>query len=177
MASKYPERVHYQTLIIREARRCGAKGWLSYDSYFRQQMAGEWKGDEWGRLNPYLFSSTFLALGSTHWPNCTLCHGPDQDECALAKAKPSSTQSVSKPCDHPRGSPPRPAKEKIPRFMVCFQWNQGECSFTFFVSSDMPVCGVEVTTRSCIVGPAGGDRCPLREKEEKGGGDPSPRGP
>ena len=46
VASAFPERVHkllaYQTLIIREARRCGGKGWLAYDSFFRQQ------------LNPYL---------------------------------------------------------------------------------------------------------------------------
>ena len=67
VASRYPERVQkllaYQILMVREARLCGGKGWLSYDSYFRQQMAGEWRGDEWGRLNPYLFSSTFLALG------------------------------------------------------------------------------------------------------------------
>jgi hypothetical protein len=33
VASKYPERVQkllaYQTLIVRKARRCGGKGWLS----------------------------------------------------------------------------------------------------------------------------------------------------
>ena len=75
------------------------------------QMAGKWKGDEWGRLNPYLFSSTFLALGSSHRPNCTLCLEPDhqEDECALAKAKPSSTQPGSKPCDQERA---RLAREK-----------------------------------------------------------------
>lgn len=84
VASRYPERVKkllaYQTLIVWEARRCGGKGWLSYDSYFRQQMAGDWKGDEWGRLNPYLFSSTFLALGSPCRPSCTLCLEPDHQE-------------------------------------------------------------------------------------------------
>ena len=52
MVSKYPERVvhllAYQTLIIREARRCGGRGWLSYDTIFRQQMIGEWRGEAWG---------------------------------------------------------------------------------------------------------------------------------
>ena len=44
IASKHPERVRellaYQTLIVREARRCGGKGWLTYDWYFRQQVVG-----------------------------------------------------------------------------------------------------------------------------------------
>ena len=35
LSSSYPEKVHeiyaYQTMIMREARRCGGKGWLSYD--------------------------------------------------------------------------------------------------------------------------------------------------
>ena len=93
VASRYPERVQkllaYQTLIIREARRCGGRGWLSYDSYFRQQMTGEWRGDEWGRLNPYLFSSTFLAFGNSNRQNCVLCLESDhqEEECALSKAK------------------------------------------------------------------------------------------
>ena len=40
VTSKKPEKMRqllaYQTLIVREARRCGGKGWLAYDSYFRQ---------------------------------------------------------------------------------------------------------------------------------------------
>jgi hypothetical protein len=44
VTSKFPHRTKelaYQTLIVREARRCGGKGWLTYDSYFRQQGGGE----------------------------------------------------------------------------------------------------------------------------------------
>ena len=56
VASRYPERIQkllaYQTLMVREVRRCGGKGWLSYDSYFRQQMVGEWRGDGWGGSTP-----------------------------------------------------------------------------------------------------------------------------
>ena len=98
MASAFPERVHkllaYQTLIIREARRYGGKGWLAYDSFFRQQMSGEWQGEAWGRLNPYLFSSTFLACGASQRPNCSLCLECDHQEgdCALAKEKGSTVQ-------------------------------------------------------------------------------------
>ena len=42
--SRYPEKIKqllaYQTLIVREVRRCGSRGWLAYDSMFRQQAAG-----------------------------------------------------------------------------------------------------------------------------------------
>ena len=48
----YPQALVYQTLMVREARRCGDRGGLTYDSFFRPQMAGEWRGEEWGRLNP-----------------------------------------------------------------------------------------------------------------------------
>ena len=92
VGSQHPDRalklLAYQTLIVREARRCGGRGWLTYDTVFRQQMAGEWKGDEWGRLNPYLYSSTFLTLGSSRL-NCPLCLESDhrEEDCALAKGK------------------------------------------------------------------------------------------
>ena len=42
----------YQTLIVREAR---GKGWLAYDSYFRQQAVGDDKAD-WSRLNQSLYA-------------------------------------------------------------------------------------------------------------------------
>ena len=75
VASQHLEMVEkllaYLILIIREARRCGGKGWLSYDSYFWQQMAGDWRGEEWRRLNPFLFSSTFWFLAS---PELRLLH-------------------------------------------------------------------------------------------------------
>ena len=54
ITSKYPDRVRqllaYQMLIIREARRCGGRGWLAYDSYFRQQVVGNESAD-WSKLN------------------------------------------------------------------------------------------------------------------------------
>lgn len=37
VTSKYPDRVlqllAYQMLIVREARRCGGRGWLAYDLF------------------------------------------------------------------------------------------------------------------------------------------------
>ena len=142
MASAFPERVHkllaYQTLIIREARRCGGKGWLAYDSFFRQQMSGEWQGEAWGRLNPYLFSSTFLACGASQRPNCSLCLECDhqEDDCALAKEKGSTVQCTPQLKAHSyweqmREGVQRGSRGKAPRSTVCFSWNQGDCSFPY----------------------------------------------
>ena len=45
MASKYPERVQnmlaYQTTLVREACCCGGRGWLAYDTAFKQQAAAD----------------------------------------------------------------------------------------------------------------------------------------
>ena len=138
LASKYPERVQkllaYQTLIIREeARRCGGKGWLSYDTYFRQQMVGEWRGDEWGRLNPYLFSSTFMALGGPQRLSCSLCLEADhrEEDCALAKTNTPSGIKQSARKESQQDSDSRLGTKKSPRSSVRFTWNQGECSFPY----------------------------------------------
>ena len=175
IASKHPDRIQkllaYQTLIIREARRCGGKGWLSYDSYFRQQMAGEWRGDEWGRLNPYLFSSTFLAFGGSHRPNCSLCLESDhqEEECALSKAKGAASSSkhlVSR--DPPRDNSSRVNKGKTPRSTVCFSWNQGDCSYPYCKFRHACVrCGGDHKIIHCRSLGSLSDRRPTREKEGK----------
>ena len=64
VASRYPEKVRqllaYQTLIIREARRLGGKGWLAYDTMFRQQAATSNTVD-WSQLISTLYAVTYLA--------------------------------------------------------------------------------------------------------------------
>ena len=95
IASKYPSWVYqffaYQTLIVREARRCGGNSWQTYDSMFRQQVVGQANAD-WSKLNSTLYAVTFLAQ-SGRGKNCALCMESDhkEDECALAQAKPLST--------------------------------------------------------------------------------------
>ena len=155
VADKYPERVKkllaYQTLIVREARRCGGKGWLSYDSYFRQQMAGDWKGEEWGRLNPYFISSTFVALGSASWPSCTLCLESDHrdEDCALAKEK-SSTPGTRPAANLTEMAAPGSEKERLP---VPPHVSRGtrESAFTHTAGSAMPALGAEESTASSTV--------------------------
>ena len=61
LCSSYQEKVQelyaYQT-IVREARRCGGKGWLLYDQMFRQQAAV--RVTDWSKLNSSLYATTFL---------------------------------------------------------------------------------------------------------------------
>ena len=90
LTSKYPEMTRqllaYQTLIVREARRCGGNGWLAYDTYFRQQVAGDPSAD-WSSLNTSLYAVTFLAQGGRGGQSCTTCMESDhsQHECAISR--------------------------------------------------------------------------------------------
>ena len=84
-----------------------------------------------GKVEPLSLFSTFLAFGNSHRPNCALCLESDhqEEEWALAKAKsvvPPPKHQVSR--DPPRDMS-RASKGKFPRSMVCFSWNQGDCSF------------------------------------------------
>ena len=83
--TKSRELLAYQTLIVREARRCGGRGWLAYDTMFRQQAAGNLDVD-WSKLNPTLYAVTFLAQSGSG-RNCVLCMESDhsEEDCALAK--------------------------------------------------------------------------------------------
>ena len=64
VASRHPSRIRrllaYQTLIVREARRLGGRGWQAYDSLFRQQAAVS-NSMDWSKLNSSLYALTFLA--------------------------------------------------------------------------------------------------------------------
>ena len=103
MTSKKPEKMRqllaYQTLIVWEARRCGGKGWLAYDSYFRQQAVGDDKAD-WSRLNQSLYAVTFIAQGErTKGRCCVLCLESDHAEEQCALYTPPPKQTYKKPAE------------------------------------------------------------------------------
>ena len=93
LTGKHPEMVKqlfaYQTMMLREARRCGGSGWQTYDSYFRQQVAGNPTAD-WSSLNTALYAVTFLSQSNKSGTNCTLCMGSDHtsQECAITLHQP-----------------------------------------------------------------------------------------
>ena len=89
VTSKFPMRIRellaYQTLIVREARRCGGRGWLAYDTHFRQQVVGD-NSVDWSRLNQSLYVVTFGTQGERDRRRCcNLCleSGHVEEQCAL----------------------------------------------------------------------------------------------
>ena len=99
VTSKFPMRIRellaYQTLIVREARRCGGREWLAYDTHFRQQVVGDNLAD-WSRLNQSLYVVTFGTQGERdRWRDCILCLESDhvEEQCALFTVPRNTTQS------------------------------------------------------------------------------------
>ena len=139
MASKHPERMRqllaYQTLIVREARRCGGKGWLAYDSYFRQQVVGDDKAD-WSCLNQSLYAVTFVAQGERGKGRCCgICLESDHTEEQCALYTPPHKPTSGRRAATERGSssdghePASFGRERGAGRMACFAWNQGDCRF------------------------------------------------
>ena len=148
VVSKYPHRMRellaYQTLIVREARRCGGRGWLAYDSFFRQQAVGDDAAD-WSRLNQSLYAVTFVTQGNRErGRSCMLCLESDhgEEQCALytppprAIGDPARRAASDRPAADQREWQPTGREEwqptgrgKGPSRMACYSWNQGTCRF------------------------------------------------
>ena len=136
VASKKPEKLRqllaYQILMVREARRCGGRGWLAYDTMFRQQVAGDDTAD-WSKLNSSLYAVSFLAQ-SVKAKSCTLCMEADhgEEDCALARQKPrdhrlgGSQGFRQPPASSSTSSSNHPPKGREGH--ICFSFNQGDCS-------------------------------------------------
>ena len=144
IATKYPDRLRqllaYQTLVVREARRCGGRGWLAYDTMFRQQVVGDQQVD-WSKLNSSMYAVTFLAQ-SNRGKSCTVCLETDhsEEECALARPKQPEFRRGGNQTGPQQVSSPRPqagAGGSGGRFsrgrerMICFAYNQGECVYPY----------------------------------------------
>ena len=92
----------YQTMVVREARRCGGRGWQSYNAMFRQQAAISPSVD-WSKLNNSLYSTTFLQQQNGRGRICVHCMETDHgsQECALALFHATGTPRI------PEASPAR----------------------------------------------------------------------
>ena len=92
VATHKPEKLRqlmaYQTLMIREARRCGGDGWQGYDTMFRQ-LAATVPSTDWGQLNSALYTVTFMAQQNGKGKTCQYCLETDHQsgDCALAPRK------------------------------------------------------------------------------------------
>ncbi len=133
VCESHPEKVRemwaYQATMIAEAWRCGGRGWLIYDSAFRQQITSLGMAD-FGRINQSLYATTFLAYGGRS-QCCPTCMQPDHgsEECALNLGKNTSMLRVTEPSDRrPRWEPRR---NKGGGKRPCFAWNEGRCSLPY----------------------------------------------
>ena len=92
VANHKPERIKqlmaYQTIMIREARRCGGAGWQGYDTMFRQ-LAATTPDTDWGQLNSALYTVTFMAQQNGRGKTCQYCLETDHQgpECAMVPAR------------------------------------------------------------------------------------------
>lgn len=96
VANKYPQKFQqlmaYQTLMIREVRRCGGTGWFAYDTMFRQQAANAKGAVDWSKLNTSLYAVSFMPQMSGQGHTCQHCLETDRDsgDCALAPQRTSN---------------------------------------------------------------------------------------
>ena len=147
IASKFPKKVPhmlaYQTMVVREARRCGGGGWAAYDTAFQQQAATDPRCD-WSQLNSSLYPVTFMAQATGKGKCCAYCLEADHtsDECALStkprqerQLRPLSLglpahEGVAKlKAENRAGGRPRlrGARSRLDR--ICYSFNDGECRF------------------------------------------------
>lgn len=89
IASIFPKKMlhmlPYHTMVVRESRRCSSRGWVAYDTAFRQQVATDHTYD-WFQLNSSLYPLTFMAQATGKGKWCSYCLEADHtsDECALS---------------------------------------------------------------------------------------------
>ena len=132
VTSQNPERmrqlVAYQTLIVREARRCGGKGWLAYDS--GQQAVGN-SSTDWSQIIQSLYAVTFMAQGEREKGRCCmLCLESDhfEDQCALYTPPHKHKKTAERNILESR-EPTNSGRTRSIASLACFAWNQGECRF------------------------------------------------
>ena len=124
----------YQTLILREARRCGGKGWQTYDSMFRQQVANKPDAD-WSVLNSSLYTTSFLANQNGRGRTCKWCLETDHASTSCALAPPSIERQQShygRDWDletMPNRRPVRFGRSEVRG--ACFAWNEGRCTLPY----------------------------------------------
>lgn len=148
ITSKFPHKARelwaYQAMMVSEQRRCGGRGWLLYDSGFRQQMSAI-ESTDFSKINQSLYTTTFLAYGG--WGlYCSHCLASDhaQEDCALhpQRAVPvvrfrETVQIQREDWKQRYGEPPRKRSKRG----ACFAWNDGKCT--------IPNCRFEHVCSKC----------------------------
>ena len=100
VANHKPERIKqlmaYQTIMIREDRRCGGAGRQGYDTMFRQ-LAATTPDTDWGQLNSAQYAVTFMAQQNGRGKNCQYCLETDHCRMCNGPSKAGWAQNPPKP--------------------------------------------------------------------------------
>ncbi len=133
VASQHPNKAKelwaYLAILVGEAQRCGGRGFVAYDSLFRQQMTS-FDAVDFSKINQSLYSTTFLAQRG-RGKFCSICTASDhgQEECALQPSRAVPTVRMSHP--GPSREEYRPQGFELPRKKrrrgACYAWNDGRC--------------------------------------------------
>ena len=173
VCSKYPAKAKdlwaYQAMMVTEQQKCGGRGWLLYDSAFRQQIVSLEEA-KFATLNQSLYSTTFLAYGS-RGQFCTRCLMSDhmQEECAMHPSRAMPTVQFREPGRgaarreelSPGGTPRKKARRG-----PCYAWNDGACSAQFCRFEHVcSRCGGEHKRHNCR---AGRVKCRRGKEQEPG---------
>lgn len=151
--NKVSEMWAYQATLIGEARRCGGRGWLLYDSAFRQQIVSL-ESTDFGKINQSLYATTFLAYGG-RGQFCSSCMLPDhsREDCALHPGRNLPVVRLGDVAE--RRFRPDQRRGKSGGKRPCFAWNDGRCS--------LPYCRFEHICSRCH-GNHRRDVCKAREE-------------
>ena len=123
----------YMRIIIREARKFGGHGWLTYDAVFRRKHEGP--SAQWDFIDPSLHVA-YIA-GHDHPPilPCHHCNETDHESniCAIVpliprtRGFPAQMQKSRPPI--PKGRRPTPYPSRLGPKRVCHSWNRGKCIY------------------------------------------------
>ena len=148
LQTKYPSLAKplaaYATMMVKEARRFGFRGWLQYDQLFRQHATKDPTLADWARLNSALYAISFLSRQKGETQTCPNCMSSDHPptHCALARREEnSSSNSPGQQRDYTGGPrnymgrrfqrpllPRSPLKRPNPANRICYSWNDGWCA-------------------------------------------------
>lgn len=120
----------YQTTLIGEHRRCGGRGWMLYDSAFRQHISSL-ESTDFIRINQRLCATTFLAYrGKGQFCKNGMLSDHNQDECVLnpSRAVPVVwVRDSGGPTSREDSWSPRSQDHKRSLRGACVAWHDGNC--------------------------------------------------
>ncbi len=118
---------------MREARRCGGRGWQAYDAMFRQQATNNPRVVR-SQLNSSLYATSFLANQKQRGRTCQHCMEADHANQNCALSPPSTGRNLgdtrldTRPRYSDRGHSDRRRQDTASCVkMACFDWNDGRC--------------------------------------------------